>query len=74
VLYCHYAALLKKKSEKILVGQKTSYCCHIFVFSYYTDKEKKVLKAQVQRIKVAILYAALRMKILEKTSIHVQVN
>ena len=36
------------------------------MFPYYTDKEQKVLNAQVQRIKVAIIYVALRMKILEK--------
>ena len=41
------------------------------MFPYYTDKEQKVLNAPLQRIKFAILYAALRMKILEETSIHV---
>ena len=75
VLYCHYAEMLKKKkSKKILVGQKTCYCCHIFVFPYYTNKEQKVLNARLQRIKFATLYTALRMKILEETSIHVQGN
>ena len=44
------------------------------MFPYYTDKEQKVLNAPLQRIKFAILYAALRMKILEETSIHVKGN
>ena len=63
-----------KKKKKDFCGQKTSYCCHIFVFLYYTDKEQKVLNAPLQRIKFAILYAAMRMKIMEEISIHVQGN